>query len=605
MAAPAVEIIDWPDGPFDWFHVETGFHSLWGRGLDDLWLAGGRRSSDGISVEPLLARFDGTTWHRESYSVFAFSNALDITGDSDQIVAVGRCHPFGQASCPEIQSLIYSRSPSGDWSHTLSDSTVLTAVATVAENDFVAVGAGFVVRGDGTAFQETNVALELSTPLILHDVAVLEDGKIVAVGASAFSDNSPEERAVFFDGMEWSLIGSGLETGTLRSVSANGGRVLATGDAGAVYEFDTTNRLWAKRDLGLTEMIPGSVITDDGHVLVLGFEGVGAAADSQGWRVLSDVPVIPTTSGELHRLGVAQVGDQVFALGQAEIFRFSDTAFARNIPSGFDAELDEDVRAVWRSPLGVIFVGAGDRILVEDGEGRQFFDGQAAFRYLWGRTASDVFAIGQGVLQHFDGATWSPRCASETADSTLRTLTGSPSEVFVGGNGGFVLAFDGAQCTLLPIQTEQAIRGLAGASSSDLYSLDSAGVVRHYDGSGWTVEFELGSTGTWMWKAPTGELWLSGRLGRVAVKKGGAWFHQDSFVSSDLRQITGTSSTDVWAIGPSGLVIHFDGDSWSPVDLGFDALSRVWATGDRVLFGGPGQYSELLRFKPWWTIDSL
>ncbi|MBI3179554.1 MAG: hypothetical protein HYZ27_07815, partial [Deltaproteobacteria bacterium] len=53
-----------------------------------------------------------------------------------------------------------------------------------------------------------------------------------------------------------------------------------------------------------------------------------------------------------------------------------------------------------------------------------------------------------------------------------------------------------------------------------------------------------------------------------------------------LRSIWGSSASDVWAVGSSGLAYHFDGGAWARVDVGAgDAgLNGVWGSSAADVF---------------------
>lgn len=45
---------------------------------------------------------------------------------------------------------------------------------------------------------------------------------------------------------------------------------------------------------------------------------------------------------------------------------------------------------------------------------------------------------------------------------------------------------------------------------------------------------------------------------------------------NDLRAVSGTRATDVWAIGWAGTILHYDGTGWRPVDSGLDQGTKSW-----------------------------
>lgn len=92
--------------------------------------------------------------------------------------------------------------------------------------------------------------------------------------------------------------------------------------------------------------------------------------------------------------------------------------------------------------LGALMLGgcaAPDEPLVDKGRGRWVaMDAPSlAYRAVWGASASDVVAVGDGGIARFDGESWSP--AEDVPDTVYRAVWGrSSGEVWVGGDGALL-----------------------------------------------------------------------------------------------------------------------------------------------------------------------
>jgi CubicO group peptidase (beta-lactamase class C family) len=54
---------------------------------------------------------------------------------------------------------------------------------------------------------------------------------------------------------------------------------------------------------------------------------------------------------------------------------------------------------------------------------------------------------------------------------------------------------------------------------------------------------------------------------------------------NNLNSVWGSSGTDVFAVGESGTILHYDGTVWSPMDSGsYNFLTTVWGSSDRDVF---------------------
>ena len=176
---------------------------------------------------------------------------------------------------------------------------------------------------------------------------------------------------------------------------------------------------------------------------------------------------------------------------------------------------------------------------------------------VYGRTATDLWAGTRvGTLNHYDGSSFSTyRVATATTPImeplTTRALWQSKDTLF------FAAEQFGLRSVALPIpsdfngDTRRVITGnvqaLAGDTDDDAFAVGSAGLVAHYDGTGW---------------AP-----------------------QASGSAVDLTGLAVHDATDVWAIG-DGALLHYDGKAWASVtEAGMPSGGNsVAAASDGTLF---------------------
>ena len=92
-----------------------------------------------------------------------------------------------------------------------------------------------------------------------------------------------------------------------------------------------------------------------------------------------------------------------------------------------------------------------------------------------------------------------------------------------------------------------------------------------------------------------GTLWGSGSFGSIWTYAGGEWSSQELF-AVPLVSVQGTSAQDVWAGGPSGTLVQFDGSSWSlqtTSAAGYD-IHGIWPDGT-----GKVWIAEFAGFRSW------
>jgi hypothetical protein len=142
-----------------------------------------------------------------------------------------------------------------------------------------------------------------------------------------------------------------------------------------------------------------------------------------------------------------------------------------------------------------------------------------------------------------------------------------------------------------------------GTSPNDVYSVGgprgNAGfetLVVHFDGSAWK-RLAPGGTETYWWvsgSSPT-DVWMVGEKGRITHYDGTSFVEHASGTGVTLFGAWAASPTDAWAVGgtpedataETGVLLHFDGTSWSPSPLP-EKLGRtyfkVWGTSSENLY---------------------
>jgi len=177
-----------------------------------------------------------------------------------------------------------------------------------------------------------------------------------------------------------------------------------------------------------------------------------------------------------------------------------------------------------------------------------------------GSNSTAVFAVGAGgvILYSADGTTWGP-LTSNTTDSLF--ITGGPGENdwFAAGQGGTGLHWNGLVWSPLTLNTTASIHSATGAGGDQNALTD---------------------------------IWLAGTGGAIVHSPDGvAWTVQPSGTTEDLFGIGASGQKDVFAVGSSGTIVHWNGVSWSAMASGTTAdlqsvetsggggFLNVWAVG--------------------------
>ena len=201
-------------------------------------------------------------------------------------------------------------------------------------------------------------------------------------------------------------------------------------------------------------------------------------------------------------------------------------------------------------------------------------------------------------------------------DSGSATITASAG----GLSGSAQLSVTLRQWTPAGAGTDQGNGGIWGSSASDVYAANWVGVL-HFNGTAWSAVSELQWHGTLdVYGFGASDVYAVGPMGRILHYDGTAWgntrYDGDSIFAHPLndweslsrniylRGVWGSASNDVFAVGDSGTVLHWNGSAWSKMTTGTTAeLHRVWGTsGSNVYVSGAG--GTLLRYdgSSWSTV---
>lgn len=185
----------------------------------------------------------------------------------------------------------------------------------------------------------------------------------------------------------------------------------------------------------------------------------------------------------------------------------------------------------------------------------------AHLRSVWARTGSDVWVVGdQGTALRFDGTSW------------RATSTGVGDDLF----------------------------GVWAASASDAWAVGGSGdpsldvgVLLHFDGTGWTAVKRGIKRIDAVWGSGPNDVWFGGTLGTILHWDGTAVTPVSSPTTESIAQIRGLG-TRAWAVGSSGLVLEWSGTAWTraPVTIA-NGLTSVLPLGPNLTWvaGGSGAFA--------------
>jgi hypothetical protein len=216
---------------------------------------------------------------------------------------------------------------------------------------------------------------------------------------------------------------------------------------------------------------------------------------------------------------------------------------------------------------------------------------------VWGSSGTDVFVAGNfGTILHWNGTSW-----SEMSTGTLEHLKGvwgtSSTDVFAVGENGTIIHYDGNHWASMTTGTSSHLQGIWGSSSTDVYAVGYSGVILHFDGTSWKAM----NSGTWtniqaLWGSSDEDIYAVGQNETILHYDGRSWSTMITGGSGSFSGIHGTGADDIFAIGWSRIV-HFNGTSWEAMDpAGASGLMGIWAYSPSNVFAAVDQSNWVLHY---------
>jgi hypothetical protein len=236
---------------------------------------------------------------------------------------------------------------------------------------------------------------------------------------------------------------------------------------------------------------------------------------------------------------------------------------------------------------------------------------------VWGSAANDVWAVGDDTILHWNGQAWS-RVPMNVASRFGAVWGSGPRDVWIVGDGGTILHWDGTSLSSVAGAGTATLTAVWGSGPSDVWAVGWAvseqvavSVTLHFDGQTWTSAQQGGGQLASVWGSGAKDVWAVG-VGTVLHWNGDSWSRVDLDDSGVfLTAVWGSGPSDVWAVG-NGTSYHWDGSVWSnriPCDpQGEDSLQyAVWGAGPGAATVISRNNGDVLRFtgQTWGAVASV
>lgn len=230
---------------------------------------------------------------------------------------------------------------------------------------------------------------------------------------------------------------------------------------------------------------------------------------------------------------------------------------------------ESNFRQVWGASLDTILAVGEKNSLARSIEGQwnavPLPGDSVSLRALWAYSGSDIYVAGvSGVAFHFDGNAWTSTPAP-TATSFIDLCGTFFGEVFAcveDANVGYGVMQRSANGWDWFVSDLPELKAIWATSTQAIYVAGLDGYVGRFDGVEWKPASRSGGF-AWLdaWGAPDDDVYFVGEGGHI-----GRYFYAfnevTSPVTSTLHALSGTSVTNIVAVGNEGTILRFDGMTW-------------------------------------------
>jgi cysteine-rich repeat protein len=566
--------------------------------VSDLWAA---PDGTAFAASFRMARYSGSAWTKPRPAVGVQINAAGGTPSGAVIVV-------GNAGFALQRAAGYWRRLPGD----------------IARNMY-GVSSNVIVGERGTigTFDGTRINARVSnTNEDLFGVWAASTTDAWAVGTNG--------AVVHFDGTSGTVGTSGTAVELHGVWGAASNDVYAVGDGGVIIHWNGT--AWSSFASGTGADLRGISGTAANNFFV-----VGGGGTARRWNGTAWIDLAPPTANDLRSVWAPPFLSEIY------VVQSTGTMLQWTNPSGWTSISNvSDVQAVGGRGAESLAFGLDMTLRRREAvTGSTQWVTQLAtnsepndvFASMYAVSPTDVYATSQKHLLHFDGYMWSHvthaplqtmGAVTGTGANDIWVLTGSfeysrwngttwtygttgpgvvsgmnnpvdisagaPNRPFAVNAAGDGREFDGAS-TWVDIDPDATatLTGVWAANASTVFAVGYGGAALQWNGTAWSTipaaSTNLGTTALEaVWGTSASNVFVGGDKLIARWQGGTAWTTYP--VIGHVLDLFGHSATDVFGVGVAGLIEHFDGTQWAPLNTNtFSQFSSVTGAGKMTWFG--------------------
>lgn len=372
------------------------------------------------------------------------------------------------------------------------------------------------------------------------------------------------------------------------------GQVYIVGGNGTIIR--SIGNVWASQRSETINDLLGVFGLSDDDIWAVGKLGIIRHWDGGAWN-----QSVSPTNLALYSVWGTQ-SDDVWAVGEATTILhwngISWTPYNLGLPS-------RDLRKLWGSGSKDIWAAGDSGMLLHwDGsQWKQVASGTSRVLFdIWGSSTDNIWAMGFTSVIRYNGSNWSFVAQTDPLLKGLDHVWGiSVNTVWASGSSSDltygIWRWDGSNWINSYKGSSSAIvRSLFGDRSGRVYGVGDSGLLLNYDGSRWS-QLSSGDIGAGQlyggWGSDPSNVWtvggdLTNTRGYIFRNVSGRWLKEAYEAPNGLSAAWGSAADDVWAVGRGGLIIRWNGTTWSTVPSGVTAdlkdvsgssTNNVWAVG--------------------------
>lgn len=219
-------------------------------------------------------------------------------------------------------------------------------------------------------------------------------------------------------------------------------------------------------------------------------------------------------------------------------------------------------------------------------------------------SANNGWAVGEaGTVLHYDGTDWQRATAPTTAADTLFDIALIDGQGWAVGKRfnpvfatvtGLILHLRDGVWTEVPIPQTQPLYAVAFTAADAGWAVGEDGTVLHWNGTMWAMQNRLTTIDLYDVTLAGENIWAVGDNGFIIRWNLRGGLRIEGMPYGVLVSI-GFAGTDAgWAVGADGVVLRYDGHTWSPIPMPLsadlfglfvDTDGIPWITGEGGLIG--------------------